>query len=868
MQPVIETPLVILDTIPEAYVRLDHEFRFTFVNQAAQRHLGVTRTQVLGRRFRDVFPGRRAETALRRAAKTADGGVFEAYGEVAHKWSTLTVLPDSTGGFVVRLSDTCERELQESHSRLHAIAANLPGFVFQTYIRDNGEVGVSFADKRALEIFGVDPEPLETCYRRFTACIAPEDRKRFKDAAREATLHSGQLEFEGRFITPRGEEKYFRAVSRSRRAGNETLHDGIVLDITAHRRAEMARRESEELYRQIFEVESDALVLVDNDSGRILATNAAAEELYGYSRQELLSLNRVDLSAEPEATVRSTRHKVPFIPLRWHRKKDGTVFPVEISGRYFDWRGRSVFVSAIRDISSRAEMETALRNSEEKFSKAFYSNPAAMVIGDRLTHRWLDVNRTFENLLGYRREEVVGHRADDFNFWVDPADRDKATSLIDREGGLRDWEFRFRKKTGEICTGLLSVELIEIEGRACTISSVMDITEHLALESQLRQAQKLESLGRLAGGVAHDFNNLLTVINGYSEIMLRSLGPQDPLYTPVDAIRKAGERASGLTQQLLAFSRKQIIKPRPLDVNTIVADSQRMLQRLIGEDVELTTTLDPAVGKVMSDPDQVYQVIINLVVNARDAMPEGGALEIKTENVDVDEAHAASRGDLTPGRYVRMTITDTGVGMDEKTLQNAFEPFFTTKEAGKGTGLGLSTVHGIVRQSGGFIHVRSAIGEGTAFEIYLPRMDALPAPESAAPLSQTDHGGAETLLVVEDDEAVRALTTSILSEQGYRVLEAANGEEAIRIQRAHADKIDLVLTDLVLPGMNGKVLFDRLRAECPTLKVLFTSGYTSDIIERSGLAQHVSYLAKPFDSRSLAAKVREVLGEKGRGSSR
>jgi PAS domain S-box-containing protein len=572
-------------------------------------------------------------------------------------------------------------------------------------------------------------------------------------------------------------------------------------------------------------------------------------------------MNRIDLSAEPEATIRSTLSKTPFIPLRWHRKKDGTIFPVEISGRYFEWRGNPVFVSAIRDISSRAQMEEALKKSEEKFSKAFYSNPAAIVIGDRENDQILDINLTFERMTGYSRKEVIGHRSEDFSFWVELSDRDKVNEALTRDGSLRDWEFRFRKKTGEICTGMLSSELLEIEGRQSSISSIVDITEHLQLETQLRQAQKIESLGRLAGGVAHDFNNLLTVINGYSDIILRGLPPNDPLHLSADAIKKAGERAAGLTQQLLAFSRKQIVKPRLLDLNTIVADSQRMLQRLIGEDVELTTQLDPSLGRVLSDPDQIYQVIINLAVNARDAMPEGGTLKIATGNVELDGSHRGRYPDAVPGSYVRISVTDTGTGMDEPTMQSAFEPFFTTKEPGKGTGLGLSTVHGIVRQSGGWIEVSSKVGEGTTFDIYLPRMDPGPPDRAVAALPETEHGGG-TLLVVEDDEGVRGLTTGILESQGYRVLEAANGDEALAVEKEHAGEIDLVLTDIVLPGMNGKALYDRLRAVRPRIKVLFTSGYTSDVISRSGLDQDVAWLPKPFDANSLTAKVREVLKRK------
>jgi len=369
-------------------------------------------------------------------------------------------------------------------------------------------------------------------------------------------------------------------------------------------------------------------------------------------------------------------------------------------------------------------------------------------------------------------------------------------------------------------------------------------------------------VGRLAGGVAHDFNNLLTLINGYSESVLKALRPSDPLYPYAQEIKRAGEHAASLTNQLLTFSRKQVIQPRPLDMSTIVNDAERMLQRLIGEDIELVTTLDPLLGRVMADPDQIHQVIMNLVVNARDAMPEGGKLEITIKNVDVDKGSLDVHPDAIPGGYVLMTITDTGIGMDEDTLQRAFEPFFTTKQPGEGTGLGLSTVYGIVRQSGGWIHVQSEVGQGTSCKVYLPRIDTWSVPDRAESDGAKVLRGDETVLVVEDNEAVRRLTKTILKAYGYQVLEAGNSTEAFALEKEHSGEIHLLLTDVILPGMNGKSLSERLRALRPKLKVLFTSGYTADVIARRGVLQRdVAYLQKPFGPDSLAAKVREVLTE-------
>jgi CheY-like chemotaxis protein len=377
---------------------------------------------------------------------------------------------------------------------------------------------------------------------------------------------------------------------------------------------------------------------------------------------------------------------------------------------------------------------------------------------------------------------------------------------------------------------------------------------------QLRQAQKLEELGRLAGGVAHDFNNLLTVINGYSDFLLKKLSVHDPLYPSAQEINKAGERAASVTKQLLAFSRKQIIEPRLVDLNMIINDAQRLFQRLIGKDIELVMSLDPLLGPIIGDPDQIQQVIMNLILNARDAMSDGGKLEVTTKNVDVDENAAGVHPDAVPGRYVLTTVTDTGSGMSEETMHSIFDPFFTTKAKGEGTGLGLAIVYGIIRQSGGWIEVSSKLGRGASFRIYLPRVDAIPVQNQARLTAALTLCGGETVLLVEDQEEVRRLTRTILESYGYHVLEAPNGDEAFRVAKEHSNEIHLLLTDVILPGMNGKTLSSQLRVLRPKLKVLFTSGYPADVISRRGvLEQDVAYLPKPFTPRSLAAKVRDVL---------
>jgi PAS domain S-box-containing protein len=411
----------------------------------------------------------------------------------------------------------------------------------------------------------------------------------------------------------------------------------------------------------------------------------------------------------------------------------------------------------------------------------------------------------------------------------------------------------------------------DAEGRVVRITGVTQETSaRRRLEDELRQAQKLEAVGRLAGGIAHDFNNLLTVINGFAAMAVERLPASDPLRGPLAEVCKAGDRAAALTRQLLAFSRKQILQPRVTDLNGLVKDMAGMLQRLIGEDVDLAVTLEPNLPRVMVDPGQFGQVLLNLAVNGRDAMPEGGRIAIATSNVVLSDADCRGQAEAQPGRYVRLAVSDTGHGMDEATRVRIFDPFFTTKAIGRGTGLGLAVVQGIVRQSRGFVDVSSEVGHGATFSIYVPVVDeaSAPLPEAFAVAHPAQQGN-ETVLLVDDDEGVRALIGTILRAGGYRVLEAADGDEALRAARGYAGPIHLLVTDVVMPRMSGRRLADALAAERPDLKILFASGYSEEIVGRHGILEaNGDYLAKPFGPNALARKVREVLdaGRPGSGA--
>jgi PAS domain S-box-containing protein len=492
---------------------------------------------------------------------------------------------------------------------------------------------------------------------------------------------------------------------------------------------------------------------------------------------------------------------------------------------------------------------------------------------DEADQRTNFVSNHVERMLGYSVQQWLSTP----NFWlsiVHPDDKERAAReaaefFASGKGGIS--QFRWIARDGRVVwVEGHSTVICDNQGNPVGMRGVTtDITarkeaerDRAQLEEQLRQAQKIDSIGRLAGGVAHDFNNILTAIRGYADLMLLELAPGDPMRSSVTEISRAGERAADLTRQLLAFSRRQLLQPRVLALNSLIADSIKMLKRLLGEDIELVTLLDPELGNVKADAGQMEQVILNLALNARDAMPQGGKLTLETRNVILQEEYAQKHFSLQPGSYIMMTISDIGCGMDPQTLSHIFEPFFTTKEPGKGTGLGLSTVYGIVQQSGGSIWVYSEPGRGTTFKIYLPRIEE-PLDEAGEKRIESDNPrGSETILVVEDDEIVRKLTCQALRRYGYQVMEAANGIEALLACEKHPESIPLMITDVVMPQISGPELATRLRLLHPETQVLYISGYTDDAVVRHGLLDAALYfLQKPFTPGALVHKVRDILDQ-------
>lgn len=517
---------------------------------------------------------------------------------------------------------------------------------------------------------------------------------------------------------------------------------------------------------------------------------------------------------------------------------------------------------ALRFAIEQNRAKASLQQCEQRFNDLFENTKDILFTLD-LEGRVTSVNRAAEEVLGWSRTEALQMNIKSL---VAPEHVAVCVEMMRRilnEEPLHHFEIGLVSRDGRKVLMEASARLIRVDGKKAGVQGIArDVTERRHLESVVRQSQKLEAIGRLSGGLAHDFNNLLCVISGHSELLAERLEQNSAAIRSVMQIRKATDSAAALTRQLLAFSRRQVIHPQVVDLNSVVAETEKFLGRLVDENIEFYTALDPGLGRVRVDPVQIEQVILNLVLNARDSMPQGGKLTIETGNVDLEEAHQSRHSLIPAGEYVLFAITDTGCGMNEETQSRIFEPFYTTKEFGKGTGLGLATVYGIVKQSGGYIWVYSEEGRGTTFKVYLPRIvdplaAARPGRRNTEPIR-----GTETILVVEDAEPLRALTRDFLAESGYKVLEAINGEDAVRLARAYEGEIDLLLTDVVMPKMGGKPLVDQVLQFRPKTRVLFMSGYPNDGILQAGiLTEKVPLLEKPFTREILTKRVRQVLDE-------
>ncbi len=770
-------------------------------------------------------------------------------------------------------------------------------------------------------------------------------------------------------------------------------NDQLNLEIEERRLAENALRENEEKYRALFERDSDAIFIYDPDTTNILDANEATSKMYGYGQDELIGMScrkfSVEVKESAAAIDKIRKDSEINVPHRLHWKKDGTIFPVELSSYSITLQGKNVMYGVIKDITARKQAEDDLKKSEIKYRTIFEQSPLGIALIDSLTGRIYEVNPMFAKIAGRTRKEMtvidwmsITHPDDvqeyldnmallnageitGFNMkkrylhkdgtyvWINmtitpvevaakthplhlcmieditsakqvrkelanifelspdllcrlnvnegyfkrinpafaifgrpleefisrpyidfihPDDQNAtATQVENMQSGqpLFKFENRYSCKDGSYKTIEWRTTSAQTDGTA--YAAGRDITERKQieeekqkLESRLRQAQKMEAVGQLAGGVAHDFNNMLGVIIGHAEVALKKTDKGHPLYVNLEEIHKAAQRSADLTRQLLAFARKQVISPKVIDLSDAVEGMLKMLRRLIGEDIDLTWHPGATVWPVKVDPSQIDQLLANLCVNARDAIAGVGKVTVETRNISFDEGYCADHTDFIPGEYVLIAVSDDGCGMSKEIISKLFEPFFTTKGLGQSTGLGLATVYGVVKQNNGFINVYSEPNEGTTFRIYIPRYIGKEVKETKSEgMHELVMGRQETILVVEDEPSLLDLSEIILETLGYRVLAAGSPSEAIRLAEVHAGEIHLLLTDVVMPEMNGRDLAEKMLTLYPDMRCLFTSGYTANVIAHHGiLGEDVCFIQKPFSIEDLASKVRKVLDQK------
>ena len=647
----------------------------------------------------------------------------------------------------------------------------------------------------------------------------------------------------------------------------------LVVLIIAYSRWRRAIAHECELEAVIAGINPDTLLVVDPDR-RIVFANPAMTAMFGYAQEELVGQTTDALygdrrvSGEPREIFRYLQKMGFHVGRATAKHKNGKTFPIEIVTGQIGHRPGVVIL--IRDITDQASAEDALRESERRY-RLLAENATDLIWTTDVNLRLQYVSPAITALTGYTPEEALRLSLDQI---LTPASLELVLQthreeLAEAERNpsaavnCRRLELELRCKEGATVWTETNAQLLKDDGGRPigALGVTRDTTERRQMEQQFLQAQKLESVGRLAGSIAHDFNNLLTIINGYSSMLLARPSNRDATdASAIEEIRKAGERALSLTQRLLAFSRRQPAQPRDLNLNTVISDIEKMLHRLIGEDIELLTALDPEVGSVHCDPTQIEQVLMNLAVNARDAMPGGGKLIIETRNFRVDAGVSDSTIKLPSGSYVLLSISDTGAGMSDEVKSHLFEPFFTTKDKGKGSGLGLCTVYGIVTQSRGHVRVYSELGNGTTIRVFLPRVDQAASTSASSWGSESKPRGSGTVLLVEDETDVRRLARGMLKASGYEVIEARNGVEGLAVIEQFHGHIDLLITDVVMPRMGGRELYDKSRTTRPGMKALFISAHTEDVVQHHGILHpHMAFLSKPFTHEELARKLLEVL---------
>ncbi len=868
----------IIGSAMDAIITIDETYRIVLFNAAAEcmfrcraeDALGMpldpflpdgfraTHNQQIAAFANDSFERRRMGQTMAVSGRRFDGEEFPIEASIAK------IEIDGCKFFTVILRDITERQLAEaalrrSEARFRDLANAMPQIVFVA----NAEGALEYLNQQAVDSFGVS-EVIQMTHR-----IHPDDLLQVQQLWQHSMQTGEPYQSEHRIcLQPHGETRWFlsRALPVFGADGRIVKWYGTATDIHAQKETEAELDRTTKLLQAVLNGASDGIFVKDQEGHYLLVNPALArfadlkpEEILGKDDRAIFSDVDAAQVMSRDATVIQTKMAHQYeSQLTIHGKPQtymGTRSPL------FDDNGEAVgVIGIVHDITARKMVEEAMRESERRLQIAL--GAAQMGVWE-WNHATRKIYWSPECYAIYDVSEL-GDDATVIAALAHPDDSARVLATIHEAIAKKEKhvvEFRSVRPNGEVRWILSQGNPIYDEANTLIriVGVVQDITERVQLEAQLRQAQKMDAIGQLAGGIAHDFNNLLTVINGYSNLLLAKLPTDERTRPYVQNIHDAGERAAALTSQLLAFSRKQILEPKVVDLNEIIDNVEGMLQRLIGEDIILRTEPSALHSHVKVDPHQLEQVVMNLAINARDAMPSGGCLTLETHNIILDEAYCRLHTEIKPGVYVRLAITDTGVGITATDQVHIFEPFFTTKSAGKGTGLGLATVFGIVKQSGGHIKVYSETGIGTCFKIYLPLVgtDAL---ESTTPPTAFPAYGDETVLLVEDDTAVRKIAKLALKEFGYHVLEAQDGADALQLVERQTDEIQLLLTDVVMPRIGGSSLVEQLHSRLPDLKVIYMSGYTDDAVVRHSILQEgCAFLHKPFSPVALAQKVREVL---------
>lgn len=873
----------LIELSPDA-IAVHCDGKIIFANSGAARMIGAASAlEMIGRDVTDFVPldSRGSSLGENEAGKASypledrllrlDGSKVDV--EIAHtpfthqgRPATQIVLRDITSR---KRAATALRDSQNTLAHAQRLTRTGSWELDLSNLADVNRNRLRWSDE-VFRIFGYEPGTVEVSNESFFRAVHPEDRERVRAAVESAVNEGLPYNIDHRITLPNGAQRVVHEESHILRDEQDrpVKMVGIVQDITERKYVEEALRESQAKWRALAENAPDTIMTVDRD-GTILFINRTLpqhrrEHVMGATIFSLVSPEFRELTTASLRRVFETGESVSYE----HSGDGANGQPAWYASRLAPINGNGGIVAAAlisTDITKRKAAEADLLAWKNRYESVIRAS-------GQIIYDWNPLRNTLtfggcvEKMLGFKPEEMPATR-DGWAELVHPEDREQFLQSSQAGGDAKKafhLEYRIRGKTGEYVVvkddGYLTVGA---SGKVLQmLGFVADISKQRTLETQLRHSQKMEAFGRLAGGVAHDFNNLLTVISGYNDIVLHDLGTNDPRREYVEEIAKAADRASSLTAQLLAFSRQQVLQPRILDLNSVLSDTGKMLRRLIGEDINLVIEPQNRVGNIKADLGQLENVLVNMAVNARDAMPDGGTLTIRTAETAVGPDHPEVARGLAQGSYVVLSVGDSGVGMSDAVKDRIFEPFFTTKAIGHGTGLGLATCYGIVTQSGGHIGVESKLGRGTTFSIYLPRVEDSADEVSARSQINDMPSGTETILVVEDEPAVRRLAVSILRGLGYNVLEAGNGEEAFMImQTPAAQDLDLVITDIVMPEMGGKDLAYWIRSSLPKAKILFTSGYPdhSPDGDDSSLGEGTSFLPKPYAPKVFAQKIRDML---------